>query len=121
MANEVSVTFGLAYSKGESQLTIPNKRINLDSIAAPKISNTQTIGTTYEALLLGDVASIGAAYFLNVHATSTIQVGLEVSSTFYPLFDLLPGKFAFVPKVSGTLFAKALVAAANLEFHLLSQ
>lgn len=122
MANELNINFTMAYSKGESRLTIPGKQMLVDVSSQVRASNTQTIGTTHEALGMGDVASAGAAYFLNTDATNYVDIGVDVSATFYGLIRLMPGDFAFIPRMATNApYAKANTSSVNLEYIIFSQ
>lgn len=122
MADEITTTFSLTYAKGESKLNIPGKQLQLDSASFPKISNTQTVGTTAEALVLGDVASCGAAYFVNTDSTNYVDIGVDVSGTFYGLIRLMPGDFAFAPRLATNApQARANTAAVSLDYTIFSQ
>lgn len=122
MADEIKANFSLNYVKGESKLSIPGKQLSIDSASYPKITNTQLVGTTHEALVLGDVASCGAAYFVNTDATNYVDVGVDVSGTFYGLIRLMPGDFAFAPRLATNApYAKANTASVSLDYTIFSQ
>ncbi len=122
MADEIKVNFSLAYAKGESRLNIPGKQLAIDSASYPKITNTQIVGTTHEALVLGDVASCGAAAFTNTDATNYVDIGVDVSGTFYGLIRLMPGEYAFAPRLATNApYAKANTASVSLDYTIFSQ
>ncbi|AMV34324.1 hypothetical protein VN12_19520 [Pirellula sp. SH-Sr6A] len=122
MADEITTTFSLTYAKGESRLSIPGKQLQVDSASYPKISNTQTVGTTHEALVLGDVTNCGAAYFVNTDPTNYVDIGVDVGGTFYGLIRLMPGDFAFAPRLATNApYAKANTASVSLDYTIFSQ
>lgn len=87
-----------------------------------RASATQTIGTTAEALVMTDVSSAGAAYFLNTDSTNYVDVGVDVGGTFYGLIRLMPGKFAFCPRLATNApYARANTSSVALEFIIFSQ
>jgi hypothetical protein len=121
MANELTVNFSLAFVKGESRFSIPSRQMQIDVSATPKISNTQTVGTSHEAMVLGDVASLGALWVLNTDATNYVEIGVEVAATFYPVIRLQPGDWGFIPRVgTAAPFARANTSNVNLEYYLWS-
>ena len=122
MADEIKVNFSMSFERGESRLNIPSKQLNVDSGSSVKIGNTQTVGTSHEALVLGDVASCGATYVLNTDATNYVDIGVEVTGTFYGLVRLMPGKYAFLPRLAtNTPFARANTSSVNLEYYIFTQ
>lgn len=122
MADELTVNFSMNYAKGESRLNIPAKQMLVDVSSQVRASNTQTIGTTHEALAMGDVASAGGAYFLNTDATNYVDIGVDVSATFYGLIRLMPGEFAFCPRLATNApYAKANTSSVNLEYIIFAQ
>ena len=116
MANEISVTStfsitnnNLTYSSSES--------FNADqSIQGGPSNGTQQIGTTHETIGVTDITSLGWAVFKNLDNTNYIEVGVDVSATFYPFLRLLPGETVVV-RVSPaiTLYAKANSTPSDLQ------
>ncbi len=122
MANEIKANFSLSYTKGTSQVSFPGKQLSIDSASYPKITNTQTVGTTAEALVLGDVASCGSAVFTNTDSTNYVDIGVDVSGTFYGLIRLMPGQYAFAPRLATNApYARANTAAVSLDYTIFSQ
>ncbi len=122
MADEITTNFSLNYERGESKLQIPSRQQKVDASSAVKVGNTQTVGTTHEALVLGDVASCGGAWFCNLDATNYVDIGVDVSSTFYGLIRLMPGKSTFVPRLATNApYARANTSAVSLEYIIFSQ
>ena len=73
----------------------------------------QNIGIVEEALLIGDVASIGYVMIINRDKTNYIEIGLTASYS----VKILPGQFAmFQP--DGVLYGKANVAACDIEYFV---
>lgn len=119
MANELSIDFGLRYSKNSNQVQIPTTNFTIDVGSTLYLGVTQDIGTTYEALYNTGLSSGGAAYFFNNDPTNYVEIGLEVSAVFHPLIRIPPQKFAFLPRLSTVaLFARANTAAVNLSYFI---
>lgn len=78
------------------------------------ITGIQTIGTTEEALEIGDVSSAGLIWIRNKDKTNFVQIGLTAS---YPI-KLTPGQFCLFPPDSGAIFAKADTADVDVEFYV---
>lgn len=82
----------------------------------------QNIGTTYEALSLGGVTTVGSiARFKNLDSTNYVEIGKEIAG---PAFDgfcrLGPGlKSGWIPLSSVSLFGRANTAAVDLEIEVI--
>lgn len=120
MANTIDVSIGLTYrdSNNVPLLNVPNRKVSQSQTSNVRIQGVQNIGTTYEALALGDVSSDGGAvYLLNRSATNFVEVGLEVAAAFVAFVKLKPGEFAYIAGASDKdLFARANTAAVDLEY-----
>lgn len=114
MANEITVSAALQIEKGNLSMTVPSSRQQIDMTGTRASHALQTIGTTYEAISAGDITSAGWCRILNIDSTNYVEIGLEVSSTFYPMFKLLPGHWVQGPLSVLTLFAKANTAACDI-------
>lgn len=96
------------------------ENFNFDVSAIPYASGAQTIGTSYEAIAIGDVATAGVAVFKNLDATNYVEIGVEVSAAFYAFAKLKPGEAYPIRLASGTIFAKANTAPVSLEYTIYS-
>lgn len=117
MANEITTSLKLSYSKNG----ILDSRTMTDSVDVSG-SNTrggvQVIGTTEEALLVGDVGTLGYARFMNIDATNYIEIGSYVAATFYPLIKLKPGEGAVCRLSAVTVYARANTSSARLDYMI---
>lgn len=122
MANSIQVTFSLRYLDGDSQqrFSIPGLNVTQSVTSNLYCLATQNIGTTYEALDIGTVASDGgAAYFYNRDTTNFVEIGLDISSAFVAFVKIPPGCVAFFPGASDKdLYARANTAAVDLEYGI---
>lgn len=120
MANTIDVSLGLVYRDADNAtlLTIPNRKVSQSQTSNVRVQGVQNIGTTYEALSLGDVSSDGGAvYLLNRGTTNFVEIGLEVSAAFVAFVKLKPGEFAYIAGVSDKdLYARANTASVDLEY-----
>jgi hypothetical protein len=94
MANEITVNSGINIQKGNLSFQLPLNTITADLTGTRVIRNVQNVGTTFEALAVNDVATAGWAYFRNLSTTNFVEIGVEVSATFYPLIRLNAGETA---------------------------
>lgn len=119
MANEVTVSAQLAVRSGNLDMADSSRaQFDLADTTPPVAAGVATIGTTHEAIPMGDVSAAGWAYFKNVGTTNEVQIGVDVSSTFYPFAELEPGEFAVLPLGTNAPYAKADTAAEPLQYKI---
>jgi hypothetical protein len=113
MANELSISGNFRYSKNG----ITQTRAYSDSITVSGngiAHNVQVIGTTAEVIAIGDVASAGYSFLMNIDATNFVEIGREDTGTFRAVVKLLPGEFAIF-RAGATLYGKADTANCRVE------
>lgn len=122
MANEITASFSLSVVKGNLNLPRSHAKTTDLSASAPNVAGqTQLIGTTAagEALVLGDVATNGVAYFINLDATNYVEIGIQQGGTFYPLMRLNSGEWAYSRLSQGvTPYARANTSSVVLEYRI---
>jgi hypothetical protein len=118
MANELTTNFRLQYAKGGDSFSLSNIQLQQTVAASPRVQGVQDIGTSEEAIILGDVSADGGAFFAqNLDATNYVEIGLTGSY----VIKLKPGEYCFLCGVSDKdLFARANTAAIKLAYALFS-
>lgn len=121
MANEITVSGALSASKDGSSLSVSFSK-TFDMSNEDMIQGTQAIGTSAEALDLGEVAAPAAyIYVRNMDPTNFVVLSL-VSDGSTPFSKIRPGHFAiFPPPESGTIYAKADTAALRVAVAAVEQ
>lgn len=91
-----------------------------DVSSEKKIEHTQTIGTSEEAIVLGEITSPGWAFFKNVDPTNFINLKVATGGAIFA--KLLPGEVAMLRLGSGAQapFAIADTAPCALEYMLVA-
>lgn len=119
MANEFSVTSSIKLVNGNDSYT-RTISFNADQTAVGGPSpGVLSIGTTHEAVAPTDISNLGWAVFKNLDTTNFVEIGVEVTSSFFPLLKLLPGEQVQVRlSPSILLFAKADTAAVRLDAQI---
>ena len=114
MANEITTSASLTVNR--SGATFTGLGVNtITQAGSPSIANTQTIGTTSEALLIGDVTAVGYWFLKNLDASNYVEISLQSTVTTADAFcTLLPGECALIPSRLEVFYAKANSAASNL-------
>ncbi len=120
MTNEITATFSMIYANGESEDNIAPIQTTTDQTTEGVYSNTQTIGTSAETVVIGaDIVAHGMCFVKNLDATNFIEVGPD-STGIVNFFKLLPGQWAWFPlHPSATVKAKADTADCKLFIKLL--
>ena len=119
MADEITVNARLGVSNGGFVAERNPGRLQVDQATQGGIGSVQTIGTTYEAIALGDVSTEGYAQFINLDASNFVDIGIDVAATFYPVVRLLAGETAVFRVSTQALYAKADTAAVKLDVFIL--
>lgn len=101
MSNTVRTSLRVEYlESGSVAYSIPTKTESVATTSQIIHQTVQIVGTTHELLSAGDATDDCLCVLRNNHTTAVIEVGVEVSSVFYPLFKVSPGETAKMPRVS---------------------
>lgn len=115
MANEITLTVGVLASKNSLSVQLAPKSFQTDLTGSRFIRNVQSVGTTQEALVVGDLATAGVYSMTNLDDTNYAELGVDVSGTFYPVDKILPGETIQGRLSSLARHVKADTAAVNLD------
>ena len=117
MANEITVTTKLSFTKGGTTTSLEVSNLKVDVSGSRFIHNRQEIGTSEEAIDVGDLASVGYMLLVNRDATNFVEVraGTGVADT----IKLKPGESSLIRLVATAPFAIADTAAVELEYLLI--
>ena len=74
MANEITLSASLAFSKGGIGSTLSDTALEFDVSGTDYVQGTQGVGTTDEALDLGHITTPGYCYMKNTDSTNFITV-----------------------------------------------
>lgn len=121
MPNTITIgaSVSLAHASGIELQILPPQQLQFTQSGEGEAGQIQNIGTSAEALNVGDVTTEGYAVFKNLDATNFVEVGWDASG-FQSAFKLLPRMIAVVPlNPSRTWQAKADTAAVELYFRVL--
>jgi hypothetical protein len=114
MANSVRVTTRVEYliESAASNPDVKSKTIATETTSAIHSQVTQLVGTTHELLTSGDQTDDVMAIVENRSASASLSLGVVVSATYYPIFDIPAGERAVLPRVDAlaSTYIKATVA-----------
>jgi len=121
MANEITVSITFKAVKG--YLNIQNavsSSWTLNAAAPNSAGGTQLIGTTGDAIALGNVATNGWAFFQNCDATHFVEIGYWDGAAFNPVFRLNAGEAGVFRIAQGAApYARANTAAVVLKKEII--
>jgi hypothetical protein len=120
MADEIQVTTRLTVSNDGYKEERAPSRLKVTQAARGGAAGVQAIGTTYEAIGIGDVTTEGYTYIRNLDDTNFVQVGVDGGASLTPLIRLNAGEFCvFRIDAAATLFALADTAACDIDVMIL--
>jgi hypothetical protein len=120
MANEITINLRLLVENGflvhkeepgTQSITMTGKR---------GCGGIQNIGTSAEAVAVGDTGTAGWAFFRNTATANYVEVGVLVSATFYPFVKLKAGESCILRLGTNAPYALANTAAVDLQYYILS-
>ena len=117
MADELQISSTMIATVGGNKLVEHKESTARFDVAGNNaFQNVQDIGfAAHEALTIpADCAGIGAGIVKNLDPTNFIELGVDVSATFYPLIKLLPGMCLPVYFAIDAVYAKADTASCQL-------
>lgn len=101
--------------------TIPSLTLKLSQNVVGAEITVQSVPTTAAgtALGIGLVTTVGWMYAQNLDGSNYVEIGVQVTGTFYPLVKLKAGEVAlFRVSAAATPYARANTAAVNLAYRL---
>ena len=121
MADELTLTGFFRVEKGEVRETETIESATHDVAASPLYiaAGVLNLGTSAEAIPMGDVAAAGMAYFKNCDATNYCEIGVD-SGGFIAFLKLTAGRECMVWLGTNAPYAKANTAAVPLKYKILS-
>ena len=125
MANELTVSASINYSKNNHQLTFSPTSQQVDVAGEQHSAGVQALTTSHEALALGEVGagSQGWAWFRNIgtSADSHIKVGIDDSGSFVEVFNLKGGEFAIMRLGGTALYAESSTGTLHIQYSILEE
>lgn len=112
MANEIKATVILNVTKGGVSM-LQNLSVTEDMAGDEMINNVQIVGTSQEAINIGDITTPSYIICKNLDPTNFIQIGADPLAAEY-LTKLLPGQITLFPANQAVVYAKASVECKML-------
>ncbi len=115
MANEISVSLSLRYAKNGAAASLASS-YRSDQAGSRYHAAIQTVGTSEENLLKGDVGTIGLISVRNTDETNFVTL-MSVTAT--PTVKLYAGQSCLMPWTGTQVIAQANVANCEVEYLIL--
>jgi hypothetical protein len=106
----VSKTSYLKISDGDSSVTLEQKTETITPTGTKKISNSQSIGLTWEAIDFGDLGTLGEVGLENTDATNYVELALDNAGA-QKFAKLRAGMRAIIPFSTKTVYSQANIGA----------
>lgn len=119
MANEITYQFQTLLGNGDLNDSYASNSQSADQATARLIRNVQNIGTSFEALALGDITATGWAVFQNLDDTNFVEIGVD-SGGFIAFAKLKPGEQCILRLGTNAPQAQADTAAIDLFYIIYS-
>lgn len=116
MANELTLAASLKFVKGSTNVSFSKSGIQLDVSGKNYTHKTQTVGTSEEALSLGDVTTPGYILVYNKDATNFVSVRSGTGAA--NLVKVPAGGVALFNCEASAPYAIANTAAVDIEYLL---
>lgn len=114
MAQEITQTVSLSATKGGATVNISSTK-RVDMTGTGMIQTTQSIGTSAEAIALGDLSGAPSMIEIkNLDATNFVEIGGDSGLTVFKL-KLRPGHATLFQPSAVPLYAKADTAAVLIQ------
>lgn len=118
MANELTLSVSLRYAKGSRKPVKAGKSgVQLDVSGSDYYEATQSIGTSAEALGIGDITTPGYMYVHNLDATNFVEIRHGASGD--DVVKVRAGGIALFELTTTTPFAIADTAAVEIEYTII--
>lgn len=115
MADEITMTASISVSVGSLSYS-KQATASYDATAEMAALSPQNVGTTHEALALGDVATAGPFILVNHDATNYFELGHDDTGSFVPHQKCEAGAFLMCNPAAGvTYYVRANTAAVKIQ------
>lgn len=112
-AGTVTVSLTFQASKDGTQVTGSYSSGSLTMAGTELIGNTQSVGTSNEALVLGDLSTVGFVFCKNLSDANYVEIFLDNSNA-QLVARLLPGEACLFKPNTSTLYGRANTAACSV-------
>jgi hypothetical protein len=119
MANEITINLKMSVANGFLTQRMDPGTLFADMSGTAAAGGAQDIGTSGEAIAIGDVATAGYAYFRNCGPTNFVELGTG-TTTFVAFAKLKAGEAGVFRLGTNAPTARANTAAVKLQYLILA-
>lgn len=122
MANEIALSIALSFTKSGRYVDTANMGAlgqTLDVSGADFVYKTQNIGTTAEALSIGDITACGWMVVENLDATNYVEISRATFTAGQGTVKVKAGEVQAFRLASNTPFALANTAAVDISYIII--
>lgn len=119
MANELTVSASLSFTKGSITAALAKNGLQITITGTKKLENVQNIGTSEEALQLGDLGSAAGCWLIIINRDPTNYVNFRAATGVTDTCKLMPGEPALFRCAASAPYLQANTAACNVEYCLI--
>ena len=125
MANEINFNGSIQIRKGNYVDSFAPGSITMDLADPLGDGGVQEIchsGSCAQGEAFGvtDVTAGGVFFFRNLDDTNYVEIGIQVSSTFYPFLKLLAGEYAIGRLGTAAPYGRANTGTVDVQYRILS-
>jgi hypothetical protein len=123
MSNTITISDSLSYAAGSvTRYSAPARSFSIATTSEVLNNTVQLVGTTHEVVAAGDATDTCYCVLTNLHATETVQYGVDDSSVFVPVGQINPSdppvRLGRLASLAG-LYLKASAAGVPVSVQLL--
>ena len=117
MANELTLTATLKFDKSTKSADVGKTGLQLDVTGGDYITKTQVVGTSQEAIVIGEITTPGYMFIRNLDATNYIEI--RDGSSGADVVKVRAGGVALFELATATPFAIANTASCEVEYTII--
>lgn len=116
MADEAIVTVSLQFKKGNVDLTLSDAAKKFDVTGTRYMRTVQNVGTSEEALDMGDITDPGWAYFRNLDSSNYVEIAQATGANAF--LRINAGESCCFRLIATAPFVTANSSAVDLEYMI---
>ena len=117
MANELTLTATLKFDKSTKSVDVGKTGLQLDVAGGDHITKTQSVGTSQEAIVIGEITTPGYIFVRNLDSTNYVEI--RDGSSGADVVKVRAGGIALFELATATPFAIANTASCEIEYTII--
>ena len=117
MANELTLTANLKFEKSTKSAEAGKAGLQIDVAGGDYIAKTQSVGTSQEAIVIGEITTPGYMFIRNLDGTNYVEI--RDGSSGADVVKVRAGGVALFELATATPFAIANTSAVEIEYTII--